>query len=60
MGSADGSRVCINVTVASDGMVECEEAFTLMLVLDTMEGNLFLGNSATTITLIDSDGMNIL
>ena len=57
-GSTDGSQVCSNISVASDGMVECEEDFTLLLALSTTESNLFLGNNSTAITLMDNDSMN--
>ncbi len=55
-GSTDGDRKCVNITVISDQLVECEEDFTAVLTLDTIEDNLFLGNNSTTVTLTDSDG----
>ncbi len=56
-GFFDGNMVCANVTVFPDGLVECEEDFTVTLTLNTIEDNLFLGNNSTDVTLMDSDGM---
>ncbi len=55
--SSDGDVVCANVTVISDGMVECEEEFSVELTLDMIKDSLSLGNNSTLITLVDSDGM---
>ncbi len=49
--------MCTNVAVVSDGLVECEEEFTVELSLVTDKQNLDLGNNSTAITLVDSDGM---
>ena len=55
-GASNGERVCVNITVLSDGLVECEEDFTVLLTLNTAEDNIFLGNNSTVVTLLDSDG----
>ncbi len=55
-GSTDGDRVCVNITVFSDLLVECEEDFTVMLTLNTIEDNLLLENNSTFVTLMDNDG----
>ena len=55
-GASNDDMVCTNVTLASDELVECEEEFSLVLTLSTEGDNLFLGNSVTAITLLDSDG----
>ena len=56
-GMVDGSMVCANVTLSMDGLVECEESFTVELTLDTVKDSLSLGaNSTTVVTLRDSDG----
>ena len=51
---------CANVTVLSDGLVECEEDFTVELTLSTTGGGIQLGNNSTSVILIDSDGMHII
>ena len=55
-GSMDGAMMCVNVTVFFDGLVECEEDFTLQLVLNTDGDSISLGNNSTEIILVDSDG----
>lgn len=50
--------MCANATVLSDDLVECEEDFTVMLVLNTIEDNILLGNGSTAVTLKDSDGIH--
>ena len=55
-GEGNGERVCVNVTLLSDGLVECEEDFTVVLTLDTDGDSVSLGNSSTVVTLLDSDG----
>ena len=47
---------CANVTVTIDSLVECEEDFTVKLMLDTIKDNLNLGNNSTHAILGDSDG----
>ncbi len=56
-GSPDGATVCANVTVVSDGMVECEEEFTVELTFVSSKDNLNLENFSTVVTLVDSDGI---
>ena len=55
LGSMDGAMMCVNVTVFFDGLVECEEDFTLELALNTDGDSIGLGNNSTEVTLIDSD-----
>ena len=55
-GSRDGNRVCANITVLSDLMVECEENFTVEMALDTIKSGLSIENSSTTVILMDDDG----
>ena len=55
-GSSDGDMVCINATVLSDDLVECEEDFAVALTLNTVGDSIELGNNSTAVTLIDSDG----
>ena len=56
-GMSDGSMVCANVSLSMDGLIECEENFTVELALETVKDSLSLGVSTTTvITLQDSDG----
>ena len=56
LGSMDSTMMCVNVTVFIDGLVECEEDFTLELDLNTDGDSIRLGNNYTGITLLDSDG----
>lgn len=57
-GSTDGAVKCASVITNLDGLVESEEYFIVQLSLVTpARNNLRLGNSETTITLTDSDGM---
>ena len=58
-GASDGDRACVNVTVLADAMVECEERFTLELILQTSGDSLSSGNNSTSIILADSDGMHV-
>ena len=58
-GASNGERVCINITVLFDGLVECEEDFTVVLTLDTVGDNIFLGKNSTAVTLLDSDGNHV-
>ena len=55
-GSADGDKVCTNVTILLDDIVECEEYFTVELSLNTIGGGISLGNNLTAVTVMDSDG----
>lgn len=55
-GSADGTETCVFITVNSDGKVESEEYFTVMMALVTSGTSLSLGNKTSSVTLIDSDG----
>ena len=56
-GMIDGSMVCENVSLSMDGIIECEENFTVNLILETIKGSLNLGaNTTTVVTLQDSDG----
>ena len=56
-GMSDGSIVCANVSLSMDGLIECEENFTVELTLETVKGSLSLGeNTTTVVTLQDSDG----
>ena len=56
-GMSDGSMVCANVSLAMDGLIECEENFTVELTLKTTNDCLSLGvNTTTVVTLQDSDG----
>ena len=56
-GMSDGSMVCANVSLSMDGLIECEENFTVELTLDTVKDSLSLGaNTVTVVTLQDSDG----
>ncbi len=55
-GSPDGDTVCVNVTVLADAMVERVMNFTVELTLDTVGDSLSLGNDATLVVLVDSDG----
>lgn len=56
-GSANGSEVCVSVTVNSDSQVECEEDFAVSLSLLTSGASLGLGNSNCVVTLLDSNSM---
>ena len=57
-GSAGGSEMCASITVVSDYIVESDENFTVELSLLTLAGtSLRLGNTETTVTIVDSDGM---
>ena len=56
-GSADGTKVCTPLTAFADQLVECEEEFFVSLALVTPGSSLSLGNTATTVTLTDGDGM---
>ncbi len=58
-GSSDGDMVCVNVTVIADAMVERVMNFTVELSLDTVGESLSLGNDATLVILVDSDGKQI-
>ena len=60
LGSSDGDTVCTNVTIASDGLVECEEDFTVEVILGTVEDNFDIGNNSTFVTLTDNDGKSII
>lgn len=52
-GSGDGAVQCLNISITADGdALEEEESFTVTLTTP----DLLLGNSRTTITIIDSDG----
>ena len=59
-GATNGESVCVNVTLLTDQLVECEEDFTVVLALDTVGDSVSLGNSSTAVTLLDSDGTDIL
>lgn len=56
-GSINDAEICANVTVIPDNMVECDEDFSLELTLLTAKDGLSLGNDATSVVLLDSDGM---
>ena len=56
-GMSDGNMVCANFSVSMDGLIECEDNFTVELTLETVKDSLSLGaNTTTVITLQDSDG----
>ena len=55
-GSSDGAEICASIAVNSDSLVEHEEDFVVHLSLVTFGANLNLGNSATMVTIVDSDG----
>lgn len=55
-GSAHGAEMCVSVTVNSDGLVETKEHFTVRLALVTSGTSFILGNTNSTIALLDSDG----
>lgn len=55
-GSSDGAEMCVTVTVNSDNLVEFEEDFIVHLSLVTSGANYITGNSATLVTILDSDG----
>ncbi len=55
-GFPDGDTVCVNVTVLADAMIERVMNFTVELTLDTVGDSLSLGNDATLVVLVDSDG----
>ena len=56
-GMSDGSMVCANVSLSMDGLIECEENFTVELTLETVKDSLSLGaNTTTVVALQDSDG----
>lgn len=58
-GSGNGTEVCASVIANVDEEVECEEDFMVLLSLMTPGNNLNLANTATAITIIDSNGMNL-
>ena len=55
-GSSDGADICVSLTVNADSLVEHEEAFVVHLSLVTSGANFHIGNSATMVTIVDSDG----
>ena len=57
-GSADGAEMCAYVILNSDYLVESEEYFTAKLTLVTSGTSFTLGNTTSTIALIDSDGIS--
>jgi hypothetical protein len=59
-GSGNGAEVCISVTTNADDAVENEEDFTVTLGISNSGSSFTLGNAATTITIIDADGMKSL
>ena len=54
-GASDGTEMCVNISLSSDLMVECDENFTVSIFLDSSKNNLFLGQDSTTVTIEDSD-----
>lgn len=56
-GSGDGALMCSDVSILPDNRIEQDEDFTVSLALVTEEESLSLGNNATTITILDDDGM---
>ena len=56
-GSVDGAEVCASISVNSDNLVEYKEDFRVILALVTSGSSLSLGNNASTVSLIDSDGI---
>ena len=56
-GSGSGAQTCVSVMTHVDNLVEAEENFVTRLALVTQEGSNFgLGNTDTTISLIDANG----
>lgn len=59
-GSANGAEMCASVSLMSDNLVESDENFTVELSLLTLAGtSLRLGNTETSVTIIDTDGMYV-
>ena len=58
-GSEDGDSMCVTVPVISDSLVEYEEDFIVTLELVTSGVNLNLGNTITTVTIMDSNGIHL-
>ena len=55
-GDTNGTERCANITIQEDLLVECEEDFNVTLVIQAEKSNLFLENSITTVSIIDSNG----
>ena len=59
-GDTNGTERCVNITIMEDMLVECEEAFNITLAIAEEKSNLFLDDSTTTVSIMDSDGKQLL
>ena len=55
-GSEDGARMCINVTIHDDLLVEGNETFSVKLAIESGNGGVSLGNNHSVITILDANG----
>ena len=55
VGERNGSERCTNVTLNEDLLVECEEEFSVSLMIATDKPNLSLGNDVISVTIVDSN-----
>ena len=55
-GSPEGTARCSNITINEDTLVEGSETFSVMLTLISMELGVTMGNSVTTVTILDNEG----
>ena len=56
-GDGNGTERCANMTLNEDLLVECEEEFNITLAIASDKPNLILGNTYTTVSITDSEGM---
>lgn len=54
----ENSTECLNMTIIDDTLVEGDEAFTVTLLLVTIDKGVTLGNTSTgLITITDNEGI---
>ena len=55
-GSPEGTTRCLNITINEDTLIEGNETFSVMLTLISTELGVTMGNSITTVTILDNEG----
>ena len=53
-GSRNGAAKCINILIIDDNVLEGNQTF--VVTLTTLDSNVILENTVTTITIMDNDG----
>ena len=55
-GSNSNDTRCLSISILEDGALEANQTFTVTLA--TLDPNVILGNSVTTVTIVDNFGEN--